>query len=54
MAVAEAVQRIKVLIAEAETWRAFHRARGGQIEALGAEIRLKALREALAILEAQP
>jgi hypothetical protein len=38
------------LIEETERWRAFHKARGsaGQIEALGADIRLKALKEALA------
>lgn len=38
------------LIAETERWRAFHKARGsaGQIECLGADIRLKALKEALA------
>lgn len=48
---AEAMAGLRKLIAEAETWRAFHQARGGQIEALGADIRLKALREALAVLE---
>lgn len=46
----EAIERIKKLIAETENWRAFHKARGGQIEALGADIRIKALREALASL----
>lgn len=49
----EAAARIKKLIAETETWRAFHKGRGGQIEALGADIRLKALKEALAAMEGQ-
>jgi hypothetical protein len=42
--------RLRELIAETERWRAFHKARGpqGYIETLGADIRLKALREALA------
>lgn len=50
---AKAIARIKKLIAEAESWREFHRARGGQIEALGAQIRIKALKEALAAVEGQ-
>jgi hypothetical protein len=50
---AEAIARIKKLIAETETWREFHKMRGGQIEALGAQIRIKALKEALAAVEGQ-
>lgn len=51
------MSRLLELIAETERWRAFHKARGrlGQIETLGADIRLKALREALAaVSEAKP
>ena len=42
------------LIEQAEEWRAFHKARGalGNIEALGASIRIKALKDARAALEA--
>lgn len=44
---------LRKLIVETEQWRAFHKARGaaGQIECLGADIRLKALKDALAAVE---
>ena len=43
------------LIKQAEDWRAYHKARGapGYIEALAAAIRLKALKDARAALEAE-
>lgn len=52
MVMAEAVQNIKALIKQTEQWRAAHKARGqaGMIEALGSDIRIKALREALAVV----
>jgi hypothetical protein len=40
---------IHALIEQAEEWRAYHKARGvpGNIEALAASIRIKALKDAL-------
>lgn len=39
------------LISEAESWRMFHKSRSNHIEAAACAIRLKALRDALAVLE---
>lgn len=43
------MKEIQRLIEETKGWRAFHKARGaaGQIEALAADIRIKALYDAL-------
>jgi hypothetical protein len=50
---ATVMTRLLALIAETVRWRAFHKARGasGQIETLCANIRLKALTDALAAIE---
>lgn len=50
------MSEIQQLIVETERWRALHKARGGagQIEALAADIRLKALRDALAAVSTPP
>lgn len=39
------------LLHEAETWLKFHRARNQQIEALGAVIRINALKDVLKLIE---
>ena len=51
----DSVARIKLLIEQAKQAREYHMARGrlGMIEALGAQIRLNALKEALAAMEGQ-
>jgi hypothetical protein len=46
-----ATERIETLIAEAEQWRKFHKARGATIEALGAAIRIRALKDAIAAVK---
>lgn len=42
---------IRKLIAEAESWREYYRARGAHIEAAACSIRIKALLDALAALQ---
>jgi hypothetical protein len=50
------VAKIDALIREAEQWRVYHKQRGalGYIEALGCDIRIKALKDAKETIDASP